>query len=139
MRFSRILITTLLLIGLAGAYLPGAACARDIRWQSFSAGMARGKSENKTVFVHFYAEWCGPCKIMEKRTFKDPGVIAALNQDFIPIKIDVDLNRKMSKLFKIKAIPDTWLIGTDYEIVHHRSGYISPKQLKTLLKIYSGD
>ena len=139
MSFSRILIILLLLIGLAGAYLPDAAWAKGIRWQTFSAGMARGKSENKTVFVHFYAKWCGPCKIMDKKTFKDPGVIAALNQDFIPIKIDVDRNQKVSKLFKVKAIPDTWLIGTDYEIIHHRSGYISPKQLKALLKIYSED
>ena len=104
-----------------------------------SAGMARSKSENKTAFVHFYAKWCGPCKIMEKKTFRDPGVIAALNQDFIPIKIDVDRNPKVSKLFKVKAVPDTWLIGTDYRIIHHRSGYITPKQLKALLKIYSED
>ena len=139
MRFNQILIIMLLLTGLAGGCLPDTAHAKGIRWQSFSAGMARGKSENKTVFVHFYAKWCGPCNIMEKKTFTDPAVIAALNQDFIPVKIDVDRNHKVSKLFKVKSIPDTWLLGTNYEIIHHRSGYISPKQLKALLKIYAAD
>ena len=139
MKFSRVLIIALLLTGLFGAHLPGTADARGIQWQTFSAGMARSKTENKKVFVHFYAKWCGACRIMENKTFKHPGVIAVLNQDYIPIKIDVERNKKIAKLFKVNLLPDTWLIGAKYEIIHHRSGYITPKQLWFLLKSYSED
>ena len=137
MKISRILIVVLLLAGLLGIFLPGIAPAKDIRWQSFSAGMARGKAENKTIFVHFYADWCGTCKIMENKTFKDPGVIAALNQDYIPVKVDVDRNRKISEMFRIKLLPDTWLIAADNEIIGHRPGYIAPRRLRLLLKMYA--
>ena len=137
MKVSRILIVVLLLAGFFGAFLPGIAPAKDIRWQSFSAGMARGKAENKRVFVHFYADWCGTCKIMENKTFKDPGVIAALNRDYIPVKVDVDRNRKISEMFRIKLVPDTWLIEADNEIIGHRPGYIAPRQLRRLLKTYA--
>ena len=137
MKFSRTLIVMLLLTGLFSAFLPGIAPAKEIRWESFTAGMARGKAENKKVFVHFYADWCGTCKIMENKTFKDPGVIAALNQDYIPIKVDVDRNRKLSKMFKVKFLPDNWFIKGDNEIIGHRVGYIAPKQLKILLKMLS--
>ena len=127
----------LLLTGLFSAFLPGIAPAKEIRWESFTAGMARGKAENKKVFVHFYADWCGTCKIMENKTFKDPGVIVALNQDYIPIKVDVDRNSKLSNIFKVKFLPDNWFITGDNEIIGHRTGYISPRQLKVLLKMLS--
>ena len=126
----------MLLLGLLGAFLPEIAFSKDIRWQSFADGMARGKSENKMVFLHFYAEWCATCKVMEEKTFKDAGVIASLNMDYIPIKIDVDRNKKISEMFKIKLLPDTWFIAENNEIIGYRPGYISPEQLKALLKMF---
>ena len=136
MKVSNIVIIALLSLGLSTGFLPGTAFSKDIQWQSFSGGMARGKSENKKVFLHFYAEWCASCKVMEEKTFKDAGVIASLNMDYIPVKIDVDRNKKISEMFKIKLLPDTWFIAEDNEIIGHRPGYISPEQLKTLLKMF---
>jgi thioredoxin-related protein len=74
---------------------------------------------------------------MENKTFKDPGVIAALNQDYIPVKVDVDRNRNLSEMFRIKLLPDTWFIAADNEIIGHRPGYIAPRQLKLLLRMYA--
>ena len=139
MKFSKILIVVMLLSGLLGGFSPEIACSKDIRWQTFADGMARGKSENKMVFLHFYAEWCATCKVMEEKTFKDAGVIASLNMDYIPVKIDVDRNKKISEMFKIKLLPDTWFIAEDNEIIGHRPGYISPEQLKALLKMFRED
>jgi thiol:disulfide interchange protein len=136
MKFIKILIVVMLLLGLSSGFLPETAFSKDIRWQSFADGMARGKSENKRVFLHFYAEWCAACKIMEDKTFKDPGVIAALNKDYVPVKVDVDRNRKISEMFKIKVLPDTWFIKGNTEIIGHRPGYIAPEQLKALLKMF---
>ena len=136
MKFIKILIIVMLLLGLSGGFLPETAFSKDIRWQSFADGMARGKSENKKVFLHFYAEWCAACKTMEDKTFKDPGVIAALNKDYVPVKVDVDRNEKISDMFKIKLLPDTWFIEGNNEIIGHRPGYIAPEQLKVLLKMF---
>ncbi len=136
MKFIKILIVVMLLLGLSSGFLPETAFSKDIRWQSFADGMARGKSENKKVFLHFYAEWCAACKTMEDKTFKDPGVIAALNKDYVPVKVDVDRNRKISEMFKIKVLPDTWFFAGDNEIIGHRPGYIAPEQLKALLKMF---
>jgi len=135
MKFSKILIIVMVWLGLSSGFLPEIAFSKDIRWQSFADGMAQGKSENKKVFLHFYAEWCAACKTMEDKTFKDPGVVASLNKDFVPIKVDIDRNKKVSEMFKIKSLPDTWFIAENTKILGHRPGYISPVQLKTLLKM----
>jgi thiol:disulfide interchange protein len=136
MKLRKIIVVVMLLLGLLSGFLPDIAFSKDIRWQSFADGMARGTSENKMVFLHFYAEWCATCKVMEEKTFKDAGVIASLNMDYIPVKIDVDRNKKISEMFKIKLLPDTWFIAEDNEIIGHRPGYISPEQLKALLKMF---
>ena len=135
MKVSNIVIISLLSLGLATEFLPGTAFSKDIQWQSFSGGMARGKSENKKVFLHFYAEWCVSCKVMEDKTFRDAGVIAALNSNFIPIKVDVDRESQTSAMFRVKLLPDTWFIAEDNEVIGHRPGYISPQQLKVILKM----
>jgi thiol:disulfide interchange protein len=139
MKFMKLLLTTVILIGLGGAFIPGNAHSKGIRWQSYADGMARSKSENKKMFVHFYADWCSSCKTMEKKTFKDPGVIAALNKNFIPVKINVDKSVKLAEIFKIKLLPDTWFIAQNNEIIGHRPGYIAPGQLKALLMMFLED
>jgi thiol:disulfide interchange protein len=125
------LILTVLSFGFSG----NDAYAKEIEWQSFAIGMARGKSENKKIFLHFYAEWCATCKVMKEKTFKDPGVIASLNEDFIPIKVDVDRNKEASAMFKVQLLPDTWFIAGNTKIIGHRPGYITPEQLKVILKM----
>ena len=139
MKFTRILLTALVLVGLSGAFMTASADAKGIQWQSMRDAMARSKSENKKIFVHFYADWCGTCKVMEKKTFRDPGVIKALNRNYLPVKVNVDKNKKLSEVFKIQLLPDTWFLTEDNEVIGNRVGYISPEQLKALLKMFLED
>jgi thioredoxin-related protein len=52
-------------------------------------GLARAKSEDKMVFLHFGAPWCGWCHHLEAFLAK-PETIAILGKDFVDIKIDED-------------------------------------------------
>lgn len=110
------------------------AYAKGIEWLAYQDGMARGKFEKKKVFLHFYAEWCSACKTMAENTFKDPGVVDFLNNNFIPIRVDVDRQRQTSNMYKVRALPDTWFISENIDIIGHRTGYISPEQLNKILK-----
>ena len=125
----------LILTVLSFGFSDNDAYAKEIEWQSFAVGMARGKSENKKIFLHFYAEWCATCKVMKEKTFKDPGVIASLNENYIPVKVDVDKDKDTSAIFKVQLLPDTWFIAENTKIIGHRPGYIPPGQLKAILKM----
>lgn len=125
----------LLLTGFMLGSLPDPVSAKEIAWQRFADGIARGKTENKKIFLHFYARWCGACKIMENKTFTDPTVIAYINENFIPIKVDADRELKTSQMFRVRALPDNWFIAEDGKPIGHRLGYIPPHQLKGILKL----
>jgi thiol:disulfide interchange protein DsbD len=54
------------------------------------AAVAAAKLENRPVMLDFYADWCVSCKEMEKYTFPDPAVQAAL-ANAITLQADVTL------------------------------------------------
>ena len=115
--------------------LSALATSKNIEWHNYQNGMERGKFENKKVFLHFYADWCMYCKKMQQSTFKDPDVIDALNQDFIPIRVNTDLDPDTARLYGVKPIPDTWFIYENGQPIGNRPGFISIDQMKVLLKL----
>ena len=107
---------------------------KEIEWHSYDDGMARGKFEKKKVFLHFTATWCSYCGVMEEKTFKDPAIIASLNENFISIKVDYDRETKTSDFYLVRGLPDTIFIAEDGQIIGRRPGYIPPELLKRILK-----
>ena len=108
---------------------------KEIEWHSYDDGMARGKFEKKKVFLHFTAEWCFYCGVMEKETFKDPAIISSLNENFISIKVDYDRETKTSDFYRVMGLPDSIFIAEDGQIIGRRPGYIPPDQLKLILDL----
>jgi hypothetical protein len=51
MKCIKLLFTALVLLGLCGAFIPGSAQSKGIRWQSYADGMACSKSENEKMFL----------------------------------------------------------------------------------------
>lgn len=134
-KLKRVGLVALVLTGFMIGFLHNPVSAKEIAWQSFADGMARGNSENKKIFLHFYANWCGVCRIMENNTFKDPVVIAYINENFIPIKVNADREQETSRIFRVRALPDNWFIDEDGKPIGHRPGYIPPKKLTGILKM----
>src|SRR5690554_7882772 len=57
---------------------------------TFEEAIQKAKKENKLIFLDAYAVWCGPCKLMDRTTFKSEKVGALFNENFINIKIDME-------------------------------------------------
>ena len=114
--------------------LPDAfAFSENIKWYSYDEGIANGHSEGKRIYINFYADWCAPCKYMEKTTFSNPAVIASLNKHFISIKVDIDKETKISNKYGVSAIPDNWFLFKNGDPIGRRKGYIEPDTFMKIL------
>ncbi|MEN0003355.1 MAG: DUF255 domain-containing protein [Bacteroidota bacterium] len=76
-----------LTLGIAVAAQSGKA---KINWLSWEEATALENTEGKKYFVDLYTDWCGYCKKMDRTTFKDPKVVAFVNANFIPIKLNAE-------------------------------------------------
>jgi thioredoxin 1 len=89
----------------------------------YASAQAQAKAKEKMVMIDFKAEWCGPCKVLDRTTWKDEKVIESVKEKAIAIKIDVDQHRDLAAHFAIRSIPTIIFLDSDGNEVKRFIGY----------------
>lgn len=84
------------------------------------------------VLVDFFAEWCGPCKMM-KPVLED--LKRKLDDKIVILKIDIDKNEPMAAAYRIQSVP-TLMLWKNGQIVWRQSGAMPLHELEQILSAY---
>lgn len=136
-----------ILVVIAGAWLTHqafAARAPEIAWQKYQGETLESYLQSgKPVFIDFYADWCAPCKELDRKTFPDPRIIAEAKK-FTMLKVDCTLpnaaTRAFMDRFQVVGMPTLIFLKPDgQELKSLRGiGFIGPddflRQMQTVLQ-----
>lgn len=86
-------------------------------------------NKDKLVLVDFFAEWCGPCKMMAPvlKQVKDN-----LGDRVSIIKIDVDKNQSLAANYQVRGVP-TLILFKNGQQVWRQSGLLQKDDLINII------
>ncbi len=97
----------------------------DIKEDEFEEKVLKS---SKKVLVDFYANWCGPCKMLSPIIEK----LSESDDTYNYYKMDIDNALEISKKYGIMSIP-TLLVFEDGEVKNSSLGFLSMDELKEFL------
>ena len=92
----------------------------QINWLEYSEDQLQSAwADNKPIMLDFYADWCIPCKELDKFTFSEPEVIE-LSKNFVMMKVDLTkagdpLSKSLKNKYKIKGVPTLIFLNSDLQ------------------------
>ena len=86
-------------------------------------------NSNQLILVDFYADWCGPCKMMSPILQEVKGII---KDDVKIIKINVDQHQDLASHFMVRGVP-TLMLFKSGKMLWRQSGVLSSKDLTDII------
>lgn len=157
------------------AFIPLAAFAQStgkptagIQWLSIEEAQARTKKEPRPLMVDVYTSWCGPCKMLDAKTFSDPRLAEFVNKHFYPVKFNAEsggsvtfngqklenpeydaaratgrngthqLTYAIANVQGRIAYPTVVYIDSDLNVLAPVQGYLTPDQMEPILNYFGG-
>lgn len=85
---------------------------------------------NKPAIIDFYADWCGPCKMVAPILEE---LAAEYKDDLIIYKVDTEVEQELSAVFQIRSIPSLLFIPKDKQPMM-QAGALPKSALKQVIE-----
>ncbi|MEW7277718.1 thioredoxin fold domain-containing protein [Aquimarina sp. 2201CG1-2-11] len=134
--------------------------AQEINWMTMNDALEAQKKQPKKIFMDVYTDWCGPCKLLDKKTFHNKDVVSYVNENYYAVKFNAEgteevhyndftytnpnynPNKKgrnsqhfFANALKISGYPSMVFFDENGKLIAPVVGYKTPQQLEIYLKM----
>lgn len=112
----------------------GVEYAGDANNATLEELLAQASEADKPIFVKLYADWCGPCKKMDKRVLSKKTVGKYYNDNFLNVKLNTDygLGQELAGKFGVRSIPAYLFINSKGKLSHSGGGEMNVEEFVKL-------
>jgi len=153
MKVKKIVFTSaiILLSGLLTSFTDGDKKGEvKINWLTIEEALELSKTDPKVIFVDVYTNWCGWCKVMDRKTFANDEVIQYVNEHYYAVKMNAEDNRKfefkgrqtnnaeLTQIFRVSGFPTIVLINDEFSQFTPSPGFKGPEDFLKMLASFKG-
>jgi thioredoxin-related protein len=103
---------------LAGLAFVSPADAQEVQWRNdYNAARKEADDKSRPLMLDFGTKNCFWCKKLDANTFHDPGVATLLNERFVPVKIDAEVESALAGSLHITSYPTLVMASPDGKIL----------------------
>ncbi len=140
--FKKFRISLSIIVILAGVYMIYGTATEvpPANWTPYQKDLYESAiTANDKIIIDFYADWCGPCKELDRKTFSDPQVIKALS-GFKTLKADLTKSgseevEELRTFFKVTGVPTVIIINSQGKEVKRITGFVPAEEFLEDIKL----
>jgi thioredoxin-related protein len=105
--------------------IPSHSRADDIQWRKgYNEARKEAAEKDKPLLLDFGTENCFWCRRLDIDVFRDKDVIALINEQFVPLRIDANREPRLVEALRIQSYPTLVFAGSDGKILGVQEGYL---------------
>ncbi len=135
--------------------------SQTVNWISLDEAFEAQKKVPKEIIVDVYTNWCGPCKLLDKKTFGNSDVANFINEHFYAVKFNAEGSEKVNfqgntfenpgydatkkgrnatheftRFLGVSGYPTILFFDDTGQYLTPLVGYQKPQQLESYLKLF---
>jgi thioredoxin-like negative regulator of GroEL len=115
--------------------LPRPAGAQEVQWRhDYNQARKEALEKNRPLLLDFGTENCFWCKKLDATTFRESAILEALNERFIPLKVDAQRSAPLAEALRIQSYPTLVIAAPDGKILGTLEGYLEAPRLQDHLQ-----
>jgi thioredoxin-related protein len=127
-----------------------------VEWMTLEQAATSMQKEKRPILIDLYTDWCGWCKVMDKKTYANKNVSAYLQQKFYAVKLNAESPKTIvwnGKTYKFNAnykthdfaiylsggqlsYPTTVIIPLENTQPQAIPGFLEPKDFEIVVKYF---
>ncbi len=100
-----------------------------VAWRAdYEAALGEAKESGRPLVVEFYLEGCPHCRRLAAETHTDARVAAALNDRFVPVRLEGRHHMDLVQKFGVRGAPTTLIVDSTGKEMARLVGFHTPEE-----------
>jgi thiol:disulfide interchange protein DsbD len=98
--------------------------SKMIQWRTdWGEALQEAKKSHLPLALEFFMEGCPACGRLDRETHQNPAVVEALNNRFVPARLEARNHLDLAQHYQVTATPTILLFSSDGEEKHRFDGF----------------